>query len=138
MLVVLARGWHTVPRMLSKSCQQLAASSKPYLCVFGPIKATASLLHKHTHPIGINRSGSPTPYSLLHCLHLFFDDFFFFFFSDLCSAISQWLLRKHLPPLRYVMSGQELKLLTGDLNNWALVCVSFTSAALPACVSPGR
>lgn len=41
------------------------------------------------------------------------------------------MLRKHLPPPRYVMSGQELKLLTGTLNNWAFICVAFSSAVLP-------
>lgn len=99
-----------------------------YFFFFCLIKATVGLLHKRTYSLSVNCSARLICDILTTAL---FTSFFFLFFSNLCSAISQWLLRKHLPPLCYVMSGQELKLVTDNLNNGAFVCVSYISATLP-------
>lgn len=96
-----------------------------FFLFFCLINATVHLFRKHSMSLNCFAPTLQVTYSILHCLHLFF------FFSNLCSVISQLLLRKHLPPLCYVMSGQELKLVTDNLNNWAFVCVSFISAMMP-------
>lgn len=88
-----------------------------------------------TGPCPVSRSGSALthrPYTRYRTVYISL--FFVVFFSNLCSAISQWLLRKHLPPPRYVTSGQEPKLLTRFQYSGVGLCARACCAA--RCVLP--